>query len=261
MQVITPTYYRLRGFLRRQEALGPIKPFLARSRNLVLAGPLRSNIVAYHRAVTRNKPMPTNTLPWVEPFDTARAAHELHANGFAAGMRVTDECVERLLKCYETKPVQSYNNPHRDHPFILEIARNERLVEVARQYLQAEPIFLESRLHSYTPGKSHNPPCFHYDAGDAASVTFFVFLTDVDDEMSVTHQVVAGTHRGKTFKELWTRELPDEVAPVRYPGRVHTIMGPRGTAWFEDTMTFHKHGYVGRLRKCLSLLYVLRRQQ
>jgi hypothetical protein len=257
----TSAYYRLRSFVRHQEAFKPLKPIIGKSRNVILAGPLRPSIVAYHRAISRTKPMPTNALPWVEPFDTARAARGLHENGFATGMRVTGECVDRLLECYETKPVQSYDNPHRDHPFILELAQNERLVETARQYLQAEPIFLESRLHCYTPGKSNNPPCFHYDAGDAATVTFFVFLTDVEDEMSVTHQVVAGTHKGKTLKELWTRELPDEVAAARYPGRVHTVMGPRGTAWFEDTMTFHKHGYVGKVRKCLSLLYVLHRQQ
>ena len=85
--------------------------------------------------------------------------------------------------------------------------------------------------------------------GDALSVSWFVFLTDVDDEQSVTHQVVAGTHRTKTLKELWTRRLDYNQACARYPGRVHTIMGKRGTAWFEDTLVWHKYGMWGNSEK------------
>jgi hypothetical protein len=96
---------------------------------------------------------------------------------------------------------------------------------------------------------------------DALSVTFFVFLSDVDDEQAVTHQLVSGTHRAKTLQELWTHRLEDSQAHARYPGPVHTIMGKHGTAWFEDPVVFHKHGYVGKLRKTFSWQYSLHRQQ
>jgi hypothetical protein len=72
---------------------------------------------------------------------------------------------------------------------------------------------------------------------------------------------VAGTHKTKTLKELWTHRLENSEAHARYPNRVHTIMGKRGTAWFEDPIAFHKHGYVGKLRKTFSLQYSLHRQR
>jgi hypothetical protein len=258
MQLTLPGYYKLRGYLRQQQNL---RPLFAQARHLVLAGPLRPAIVAYHRCVTRTRPIRTNALPYVEPFSIEHAARSLSVNGFAAGVRVTAACVDKLLECYETNPVQSYNNPHLDHDFITQLAHNERLVTVARRYLRAEPIFLESRLHSYKPGVFKNPAYFHYDVGDALSVTFFIFLSDVEDEQAGTHLVVAGTHKAKTFRELWTHRLECSQAYIRYPNRVHTIMGKRGTAWFEDPHTFHKHGQVGTFRKAFSLQYSLHRQR
>jgi hypothetical protein len=258
MHLTLPGYYHVRRYLRRQAAL---RPLLAQARDLVLAGPLRPALVAYHRAIGHSTPIRTNTLPYVEPFPIEQAARSLDEHGFAAGVSITPTCVDKLLECYETNPVQNYLNPHQDYDFITELVYNERLVTVARMYLKAEPVLLETRLHSYVPGASGNPNYFHFDVGDALSLTFFVFLTDVDDDQAVTHQVVAGTHRTKTLKELWTRRLDDVMAPARYPGRVHTIMGTRGTAWFEDTMAFHKHGYVGKVRKAFSVQYALHRQQ
>jgi hypothetical protein len=258
MELTVPGYYKLRQYLRRSQAL---RPLLAQARHLVLAGPLRPAIIAYHRAVARATPIKTNTLPYVEPFSIEDAVQSLNESGFAAGVRVTSDCVDKLLKCYETNLVQSYDSPHLDHEFITELAHNERLVTVARRYLGAEPIFLESRLHCYNPDGSNSPRYFHYDVADAMSVTFFVFLSDVEDEQAVTHQVVGGTHKAKTFQELWTHRLEDSRAYARYPDGVHTIMGKRGTAWFEDPVTFHKHGYVGKVRKTFSLQYSLHRQR
>jgi hypothetical protein len=257
MRLTLPGYYHIRGYLRRQRAL---RPLLAQTRNLVLAGPLRPALVAYHRTMARPTPIKTNTLPYVKPFPIELVVRSLDEHGFAAGVSVTPACVNKLLKCYETKLVQNYLNPHQDHDFIAQLVANERLVTVARRYLDAEPVLLETRLHWYKPGTSGNPTYFHYDVGDVLSVTFFVFLTDVDDHQSVTHKVVAGTHRHKTLKELWTRYLEEDQAQARYPGRVHTSMGKRGTAWFEDTLAFHKHGYVGKFRQAFSVQYSIHRQ-
>lgn len=256
MRIALPRYYDIRRYLRSQRALHPL---LGRTRNLILAGPLRPALVAYYRTTSRVRPMETNALPYVEPFSLEQAARSLEDDGFAVGMRVTDECVDKLLECYETNQVQSYVNPHLDHEFIRQLVANEQLVSVARSYLRAEPVLLETRLHWYRPGLSDNPTTYHYDVGDVISVTFFVFLTDVDDEHSVTHKVVAGTHRRKSMKELWTRSLREDLAEIRYPGRVHTITGKRGTAWFEDTQAFHKHGYVGKFRKAFSAQYAIHR--
>ena len=258
MPLTIPGYYKVRAHLRRQKAL---RLLLAQARHLLLAGPLRPALVAYYRAITRSTPIQTNTLPYVEPFSIEQAVRSINEHGFASGVQVTPAGVDKLLECYATNPVQSYTNPHYDHDFITQLACNDRLVAVARQYLGAEPILLETRLHCYTPGASNNPTYFHFDVGDTLSLSFFVFLTDVEDEQAVTHQVVAGTHKTKTLHELWTRRLDDDKAPVRYPGCVHTITGKRGTAWFEDTQTFHKHGYVGKLRKAFSVQYSLRRQR
>jgi hypothetical protein len=105
--------------LRRWQALRPV---LAQARDLVLGGPLRPAIIAYHRAVTRAKPIKTNTLPHVEPFSIEDAVRSLNENGFAAGVRVTPNCVDKLLECSETNLVQSYDSPHRDHDFITQLA-------------------------------------------------------------------------------------------------------------------------------------------
>src|SRR5687767_15452115 len=118
MHLTVPGYYKLRGYLRRRQAL---RPLLAQARHLVLAGPLRPAIIAYHRAVTRPTPIKTNTLPYVEPFSIEDAVRSLDENGFAADVRVTPNCVDKLLECYEANLVQSYNDPHQDHDFITQL--------------------------------------------------------------------------------------------------------------------------------------------
>jgi hypothetical protein len=249
-------YHRARQCLRRRSAF---RPALTRVRHLLLAGPLAPALVGYHRTVSRAPPIETNNLPHLEPFSIDQAVTSLRVSGFAAGVRVTPACVEQLLACYDSNPLARYDRPHADHRLIREIAHHESLVAVARSYLGAMPIFLNSRLFEYAAGLAP-PDCFHFDVDDVLSLTFFVFLSEVNDERGGSHEVVAGTHRTKSVGEIWTRRLDATDARARYANRIHRLVGAPGTAWFEDTRAYHRRGRVELPRRALSLQYSLCRR-
>lgn len=245
---------------RRLQGHKSLRLALSRARRMILVGPIRPIIVGYYRKTSRPKPIKTAPFVDLGEFSHEDAVNGLRDNGIATGAMMSESSVDQLLECYASNPVSNYTNPHADHELVREIAADDRLIAVARDYLGAEPILLSSMFHTYDPATSSDADYYHFDVGDAMTMTFFVFLTDVDEEKGVTHELIRGTHRSKTIRELWDCTITDVDAESKYPGQVEIVAGKRGTAWFEDVIAFHKHGHVGQCRKMLSLQYSLHRQ-
>jgi len=152
------------------------------------------------------------------------------------------------------------------------LCRNAKLVEIARQYLGAEPILWLTLLRwsfplsddradfhpaTHREPRQYNTHAFHYDILDFKSLTLFVYLTDVESA-SGAHIVVEGTHN-KRWHELHHLMLDDRVVEEKFGERIHVIMGKKGTAFFEETSTYHKVEVCQSRRLILSIDYVLQR--
>ena len=199
----------------------------------------------------------------------------LTEKGYANGWRIPEGHMHQILQYVKETKHLKYWNPHRECHAIDQIARNEKLVEIAREYLGAEPILWLTQLKwSFGPASteereallsSSNEPiqydgdAFHYDALDFKSLTIFIYLTDVDPS-SGPHVLIEKTHRTKSFREINRIILSDEDAHRKFGDRIKMILGPKGTMLFEETSAFHKASRCQTKRLMLSIDYVLQRR-
>ena len=130
------------------------------------------------------------------------------------GAKVPTEYVDQILQYCENTGLRIYWNPHKECDAIDHIARNWKIVEIARQYLGIEPILWPTQIkwsygdavqkHKPLGFRHKEPPeydgnAFHYDRFDFKSLTLFIYLTDVVDHSSGPHVVIEGTHANKSF--------------------------------------------------------------
>ncbi len=229
-------------------------------RDVMLRGPWRDAIVAYHRFRRGGSaPAPTFSPTLFPGLDVDRAAEQLRADGFAMGLQVpareVDEIVAYCSKLSD-EVLDDHRNVHLHCPAADRVARDERLVAVARRYLGVEPILFRTAAwirHAYV-----GEPCFHFDSADVKDLLIFIYLTDVDEDC-MPHAVIPGTHRTKSFRQVMSRELPDEEAQELYGDRIKVVVGPRGTGFFEDTTNYHKRMGGTKSRLSLVIIYTLQR--
>jgi hypothetical protein len=186
---------------------------------------------------------------------------------------ISEKYVAEIVNYCEATRRAEYWNPHNECEAIRQLAHNEKLLQIARQYLGAEPILWLSQLKwsfgdsdekkkllpsPYREPTQYDGDAFHYDTLDFKSLTVFIYLTDVDPD-SGPHVVVQGTHQSKTFSDLCHIILSDEAAERKFGDRIKMILGPKGTVLFEETSCFHKAARCKTKRLMLSMDYVLQR--
>jgi hypothetical protein len=200
--------------------------------------------------------------------------NSLNKNGYANGVNVPATYVTQIVHYCEKTALKEYWNPHQECDAIDHIARNAKIVEIARRYLGAEPILWltllkwsfgpvvqEPKLVSsrYKEPSVYDANSFHYDSLDFKSLTLFIYLTDVDP-CSGPHVVVEGTHATKNFADLCHIVLTDRAVCERFGDRAKTILGREGMMLFEDTSCWHKASCCQTKRLLLSIDYVLQRR-
>jgi hypothetical protein len=203
----------------------------------------------------------------LEPFDTAEAVRRLERDAFAPGLRVPEATVDAIVRFMREDDSRRIDNPHHVCPEIDRLAHDPALVSVARGYLGAEPILLESRMYWTIPfpderGRVYHAADngqFHYDVVDVKSLSVFVYLTDVDSTCG-PHVVIRGSQRRRVPGEFRARMLDDATAERRYGDRIQMITGPRGTAWLEDILCYHKQAIGPNIRLLLTIVYSLHRR-
>jgi hypothetical protein len=122
---------------------------------------------------------------------------------------------------------------------VLSLIGHAAVMRIAADYLGCKPTL--SGLGAYWSFPGSEPAVytqnFHRDADDWQFVKLFVYLTDVDHG-SGPHAYVMQSHR--TAATLRARPYSRRTIDSRYGrDKVHTVLGPRGTAFMADTYGIH----------------------
>jgi hypothetical protein len=264
-------------------------------RAVTVLGPLRSLLIRYH--TSRNKkikashPKENTKFPLV---DAAQVAANLQSKGYSTGISLPEESVADIcLFAYNTPlivgnhqpvvitpyhtipPIKGisnyfYRNPHKSCGSIYEIAHDPVILEVCRQYLNVpNPILYSTNMYWSFPkiGKSGekrgqgDQKLFHFDVSDSKALSLFFYLTDVAED-SGPHVVIERTNNNRTLFNLLNWKIDDALAEKKYPGKIITITGNKGTGFFEDLLNYHKHSWPSndRPRLLLMMNYVINRR-
>jgi hypothetical protein len=237
-------------------------------------GHFRPYAVRYYQWRKKNRPLQVDKRELFPELDVDQVVNSLNQKGCANGVTLPTEYVTQIVQYCENTGLKNYWNPHQECDAIDHIARNEKIVEVARQYLGTEPILWLTQLkwsfgdaapaRKLLPSRHEEPllydtHAFHYDALDFKSLTLFIYLTDVDP-FAGPHVVIEGTHGIRSFADICHNILSDADAHQKFGDRVQLILGPKGTMLFEETSSYHKASHCQTQRLMLSIDYVLQRR-
>ena len=262
-------YYALRIYLHRNRWLLRYSQVV---RGWLILGPLRKYAIRYHQRHNRNRPLHIDRRDLFPKIDVDQVVDSLNEQGYANGVQIPGEYVTQIVDYCERTGLMKYWNPHEECEAIDRLAHNEKIVEIARRYLGAEPILWLTQIRwsfgnfgeqqKVLPSRHPEPvqydgDAFHYDTLDFKSLTVFIYLTDVTPE-SGPHVVIEGTQK-KSFGEICHIILSDQAAQRKFGDRIKMILGPKGTVLFEETSSFHKAARCRTKRLMLSIDYVLQR--
>jgi hypothetical protein len=264
-------YYGLRIFLHKRRWLLRFSQLL---RGYLVFGPFRNIILRAYRKSRVNQPVEVDrsTMFPVAP-NAATIVDRLNRLGCARLGELRDMSVEKILEYCDAHRRGKHWNPHRECAEVDLVARNSLIVDVARKYLECEPIVWLTQLKWTLPSPDHSGPdvtahqepiqydshSFHYDILDWRSLTLFIYLTDVDAD-SGPHVVVEGTNSRKSLSEIRGITIDDDSVERKYGSRIRTILGQKGTAFIEDTSSLHKVAAGHKNRLMLSIDYVIGRR-
>lgn len=264
-------YYTLRIHLHKRRRL---LRFVQIFRGYILLGPLRNVMIRYYQKFSRHEPLRIDTHPIFPDVNAEQLIKSLNDLGYAHVGKLPEDYVTQILDYCAIHRQTRYWNPHKNCEAVDRICRNRTVVDIARKYLRAEPILWLTQLkwsfpvdddHLDLHPSIHREPvqydahAFHYDIIDFKSLTLFVYLTDIDSDASA-HVIIEGTHEYKTWENLTHMILDDDVAQKKFGQRIKVISGKKGTAFFEETSSYHKVAVCQHRRLILSINYVLQRR-
>lgn len=233
----------------------------------LLQGPWQAMLVRHYRAHPQAPPIEVNPATVFAGVDPVATADALQRDAFASGLRVPGETIDEIVAFARARGGKTVYDPDLECEAVRRLARDPLIVDVARRFLRAEPVFLKSQIYWTVPDgtaignalAAAEGGRFHYDLADIRAVTVFVYLTDVDAQCG-PHIVIRGTQRRRTPGQILRRFISDAYAERTYGDRIETITGPRGTAWFEDITCYHKQAPAERVRGMMYLIYSLHRR-
>ena len=265
-------YYQLRVLIHRSRNLLRALQIL---RGWWILGPIRQYAVSFYQQRNHTSPVQVNRYDIFPEEEVQPVVDSLKLKGYANGWKIPRDFVNRIVEYAEETKHLKYWNPHRACEAIDQIARNEKLVEIARRYFGAEPVLWLTQLKwTFGPDSAeerkkllssdneliqYDGDAFHYDTLDFKSLTIFIYLTDVDPSCG-PHVLIENTHQTKSARELCQIILSDKIAHQKFGDRIKMILGPKGTMLFEETSAFHKASRCQTKRLMLSIDYVLQRQ-
>lgn len=255
---------RLRvGLNHRERLLGWFRIL----RYLLVQGPWRAWLIRFHAMRNANPLLPVRAQSVFDRVDAAAAATALDRDAVTERFQAPDELIAGIVEWVRDNDAKRIDDPHVDCEGVSAIAHDPRVIGVARRYLGAEPILFTSKIYWTIPRPDERGRVaaaaeggqFHYDLADLKAVTLFVYLTEVDAECG-PHVAVRGSQQRVTPDQILRRTISDELVQRRYAGRIETILGPRGTCWFEDITCYHKQSVGTKVRLMLSIIYSLHRR-
>jgi hypothetical protein len=265
-------YYALRIHLHKKRYLLRLAQVL---RAYIVLGPPRKLVVWYYQKFSNNLPLRTDTHPIFNGINTDRLSQTINEVGYAHVGILPEEYINHILDYCKINNLTRYWNPHEHCEAISWICLNKNIIEVARKYLGAEPILwltqlkwsfpldddlLDLHKSIYAEPIQYDPHAFHYDVLDFKSLTLFIYLTDIDSN-SGAHITIENTHHDKTLTDIKNIILDDDAAQKKFGNRIKVISGKKGTAFFEETSSYHKVAVCTHRRLILSIDYVLHRKR
>lgn len=206
---------------------------------------------------------------------------ELQAQGYSGDINLSSEVLCEVIKAVDSLRFHSRNkkeanvsftllnlinpsdesvyicqNPHKAVPVLTEVA-NIELKPLADAYLGANSVLLNTALLLSFPSQKKNYNVdygFHYDIDDYRFLKVFFYLTDVNLD-SGPHEIILESHHSNAFLRFFNRRL--NGVPQRFKDKVHTILGPAGSGFFEDTYCYHRGSDPQRPRLMLQLEFGL----
>jgi Phytanoyl-CoA dioxygenase (PhyH) len=244
-------------------------------RAMIILGPARAPLLRLCQNLSKCAAAPAleRNPPFTDVNVDKIVAH-IEDDGYAHIGRLPSEYLREILRYCEQHNRSSYWNPHQNCETIDRIARSEKLLEIARKYLGAEPRLWLTQLRWTFCAEDQNSSAvtcrknsadynfhdFHYDSRDFKSVTIFIYLSDVTID-SGPHMFVRGTHKNKTLREIMNISISDDFANQVYGDRIQTILGEKGTIFAEDTSCYHKAAVCERASRLIaSFDYVIRKK-
>lgn len=128
------------------------------------------------------------------------------------------------------------------------IQRDPKLREIARRYLETEPVIATRLWWSFPASISRflrfqlSQEVFHYDTIDYNALKFFFYLTPVD-HLNGPHMCVLKSHRCKKLSYLFTvfiGRYEEQILEDYRAEDVVTIYGDAGYGFVEDPFCFHR---------------------
>jgi hypothetical protein len=212
----------------------------------------------------------------LQPIAVPDAVQILRRDGAYTQLRLQDETVAELLdycrhsNCYgdgdRSRPFRIGNKAEAEKQYgtkfalgrymdcredcaaVRRLERDPTLLALARGYLGCEPVLVGARMWwsfanpTTADQQTRSGQTYHFDIDGYRSVSFFFYLTDVD-EGTGPHVFVRGSHRKKLWRHLcsWHKSRSDAEIQSIYPASdIRTVCGQAGQGIAEDTFCFHK---------------------
>jgi hypothetical protein len=269
---VTPApslYKRLRDFLHHNPQLYKIA---RTARFALMVGPLRPLIVSYYRKFSPNPEVKVTGHTLFPDLNASGIASTLEEKGFALCGALPEDCVAGIVAAAGPMKPGNIYNPHEKVDAVRRVVFDPAFVGIARNYFGAEPIVCASKMWWSIPAArrdqgsaeaafdTEHAATFHFDVADCRSLIGFIYLTDVEEDCG-PHMVIEGTHKGKTLADLVQVYIGDSAAMRRFGAqRIKTVLGKKGTFFFEEQTAYHKGVPAKKPRLILGVNYTLHRK-
>ena len=141
-----------------------------------------------------------------------------------------------------------------------EVIYEKKILEIAKEYLGAEPIIDNCMIWISLPGNKDTSKDkiygYHYDLDDFKFIKLFVYLNDVDKNTGPHTYIKKSLHDKSLYKSL-RRRLSHKNIHNRYPNKEEILIGKKGTAFLEDTYGYHSGTLPKKNRVILQCEYKL----
>jgi hypothetical protein len=254
---------RLAAFRKMLDRHPRVALIIRAARALIHFGPWRSAARWYFRQQRPPAQSGTTGLSVIPNLDAAAVAAKVRADSVCVVEPLPAPLVDAIRQLTDHLPPNEYGSFAGQSSAVKRLVEDPGVRAVARTYFGAEPVLLECNLvvQASEQGRRIDAASqrrFHFDYAGWQSLNMFVYLTDVDPDAGA-HQVVMGTHIGKSIRDAVRTSLDDEEVERRFATQVCTIAGPAGTVFFEDTEAFHRRVGVKHRRVMLNVLFASHR--
>lgn len=257
----TRIFSRLFNWARRTTRRYHLSETIRIARQLIHFGPWRYSIIAliqFFRGPARWRPTNESLMPGLNAKTIASA---LHTNGVYKAGTLPRSFTQSMTKITDQLPAAEYHQSHEVSQHVAKIASDPAILNVVSEYLQCEPVLIESSLFVTNPEAGKKPLSqnhFHFDYAGWQSLNVFVYLTDVSITSS-HHVAIAGSHKRITLRTLLDGGMSDKDAYTSLQHDITPITGRAGTVFFENVETLHKRTQGHERRVLLNLTFTSHR--